>query len=73
MDEVESAQVGSVFYLQMECDCGGECYYGPVATLLEHRGLPAIPFDIASQTIFQCPDCGDRMGTGDLADHVLDI
>lgn len=60
------------FYLLMECDCGGECHVGPVVTLLEHKGLPAVPFDIASQTTFQCPDCGDKMHTGDFQDNVLD-
>lgn len=53
-------------YLLMECEnCDEEIYYGVCVTTLEHNGLPAIPFDTAAQTNFECPKCGADNYTGD--------
>lgn len=55
------------FYLSMCCDnCDEEIIDGPNITLESHRDLPVIPFDIAAQSRFVCPECGTVNYTGDL-------
>lgn len=55
------------FYIVAECgNCDEEMFYGPCATLLEHRGLPVVAYDIASQTTFSCDHCGADNYTGDV-------
>lgn len=54
------------FYLTAQCaNCDEDIVYGPCMTLIEHEGLPAIPFDMASQTSFECEACGQSSYTGD--------
>lgn len=54
------------FYLSMDCrNCGEEILYGVCATTIENSGLPVIPFDMASQTQFDCGNCDAENFTGD--------
>lgn len=54
------------YYLIFTCaECDEDFYHGVYATLIEHNGLPAIPFDIAAQTSATCTECGAQNFTGD--------
>ncbi len=58
--------MAAAFYLVINCsNCDEGIYYGPCGTTLEHRGLPAIPFDMAAQTTFRCDRCEAENFTGD--------
>lgn len=67
----------TAFYLSMDCqNCDEEILHGLCVTTMEHRDRlgnpsPVIPYDMASQTRFDCPRCGARNYTGDFDDiHV---
>jgi hypothetical protein len=63
---VEAINDSGLFYHLLECEnCDEEIYEGVACTTLEHKGLPAIPFDMASQTNFHCGRCGADNYTGD--------
>lgn len=63
----------STFYLSMDCEnCEEEILYGPCGTTEEHRGLPVIPFDMASQSKFECERCNAKHFTGDFDDVHVD-
>jgi hypothetical protein len=60
--------MAAAFYLSVDCpECDEEVMWGPVATTIEYEGLPVLPFDMAGQTSFTCPDpdCGTTFYTGD--------
>jgi hypothetical protein len=58
--------VAITFYLTLDCEnCNKEIRWGPVMAFDEHQGLPAIPYDVAAQTRFDCEDCGAANYTGD--------
>lgn len=63
----EQSTQAAAFYLSMECEtCGSDMYYGLVVTTEVHNGRPVVPFDIASQTQFDCDDCDGVTYVGDL-------
>jgi hypothetical protein len=72
-EQVEYARSSAAaFYFVMECgNCEEDIYQGLNLTALEHRGRPAIPFDMASQTNFHCDHCGANNYTGDFCDAVF--
>lgn len=51
------------YYLTFECDCG-ETIKQRGAWISE--GIPEIPFDVGSQTQFDCDECGNTYYTGEL-------
>lgn len=55
----------SRFYFVVQCPkCDEDIYYGPVMSLLEHKGLMAVPFDMMAQTRVDC-DCDAVIWFGD--------
>lgn len=67
----ETEQEATAFYLLVECDtCEEDIHYGVCVTTMTHRGLPVIPYDMASQTSFVCPNCDATAWTGDFQDLV---
>jgi hypothetical protein len=47
------------FYLVVNCPrCDDEVFIGPVLTMVEHRGLPVVPADMATQEHLECDECG---------------
>lgn len=55
------------YYISMECpNCDAEIFYGPCATLIEHKGLPVISADHASQERFDCTECDASVYVGGL-------
>lgn len=54
------------FYLSMECEnCGHDIYRRCATTDTLRLGEPVIPFDLAAQTDFECPQCDAHHYTGD--------
>jgi len=59
--------VALTYYVSMEChNCDEEIYYGLCVTFDTHRDQPVIAYDVAAQTVFDCPRCDARNYTGDL-------
>ncbi len=55
------------FYFVLNCPkCDEEVHYGVCITLLEHRGLPVIPIDMAGQSQVDCEACGAQIFVGEL-------